>query len=301
LARAGSLSAAARQLGAEHTTVARRIGALEATLGVRLFDRGARGYALTAEGEQIAELAYRVENEVLGIERLAQSRQGGLSGVVRISAPPTFASHFLAPRLADLRAAYPGLQLELVGESRDVSLSRREADLAVRLIRPQPASMVARRLGAMAFGLYASREYLGRTPIADLDYLGYDDSLEHVPQQRWLRGLAGDRPLVLRANDLSTLHEAAAAGVGAAVLPRFLGDPNPRLGRIPVDGATGASRDIWLLVHPDLRRSPRVRAVMDYLADLISTARPILDPADSEGRADGSLRRASDVPGDEPG
>jgi DNA-binding transcriptional LysR family regulator len=277
LARTGSLSAAARRLGAEHTTVARRVAALEAALGVRLFDRTARGYALTAEGEQIAELAYRVEDEVFGIERLASSRQSGLSGVVRISAPPAFASHFLASRLTGLRAAYPALELELAGESRDVSLSRREADLAVRLSRPQPASIVARKLGTMAYGLYAGREYLARTPAAELDYLGYDDSLDQVVQQRWLRALAGERRLALRTNDLTTLHQAAAAGLGAAALPRFLGDPDPRLERLPVDGAA-ASREIWLLVHPDLRRSPRVRAVMDHLVQLVSDGRPELDP-----------------------
>lgn len=277
LARAGSLSGAARQLGAEHTTVARRVGALETALGVRLFDRTARGYALTVEGEQIAELAFRVEDEVFGIERLARSRQSGLSGVVRISAPPTFASYFLAPRLAGLRGAYPDLRLELVGESRDVSLSRREADLAVRLNRPQPASIVAKQVGTMAYGLYAGRDYLARTPAPELDYLGYDDSLEHVAQQRWVRGLAGERPLVLRTNDLATLHQAAAAGLGAAALPRFLADPDPRLERLPVVAAD-ASRELWLLVHPDLRRSPRVRAVMDHLAEVISLARADLDP-----------------------
>ncbi|MDJ0388691.1 LysR family transcriptional regulator [Roseomonas sp. E05] len=276
LAREGSLSGAARALRAEHSTVARRIAALEAALGLRLFDRLPRGYALTAEGEQVAALAERLEEDVLAIERLAQGRAGDLAGSVRISAPPVLASHFLAARLAPLRARHPGLLLELAGASRAVSLTRREADLAIRLVRPEEGALVVRRLGEMAYGLYGAADYLARRAPAERDWMGYDESLEHVPQQRWLTALAQGRPLALRTNDLATLHMAARAGLGLAALPRFLGDADPALVRLPAADAGTAAREIWLLVHADLRRSARVRAVMDHLEAVIHAGRGLL-------------------------
>lgn len=279
LARCGTLSAAARQLGVEHTTVSRRIGALEAALGVLLFERDAKGYVLTPEGEGIIESAYRIEDEVFGLERQIAADGQGLLGAVRISAPPVFASAFLAPRLADLRAAHPGIVLELAGESQPVSLSRREADIAVRLSRPEATTVVARRIGGLAYGLYGAR---GRFPAGapqDWVFIGYDESLDHAPQQRWLLSLARGRPLVFRSNDLATLQSAARAGLGLAALPRFLGDPDPSLERLPVDAAA-AARELWLLVHPDLRRSARIRVVLDYLAQLMRAERGVLDPPD---------------------
>jgi DNA-binding transcriptional LysR family regulator len=128
LFRSGTLSAAARTLGAEHSTVARRIASLEEGLGMRLFERSGRGFSLTAEGEAIADIAARVEEETLNIARVAQGRQSDLAGVVRISAPPTFASQFIAPRLTALRRRYPGIELELAGDSRAISLSPHSAD-----------------------------------------------------------------------------------------------------------------------------------------------------------------------------
>jgi DNA-binding transcriptional LysR family regulator len=279
LRKAGSLSAAARGLGAEHTTVARRIASLEAELGIRLFERSRDGYVLTPEGEPIAEIADRIEEAAFSIERLAHGRQPGLEGVVRISAPPTFASRFLAGQLAPLRSRHPGIAVELVGDSRSVSLSRREADIAIRLARPQGASMVARRIGTMAFGLYGERAYVERTREEAREFIGYDESLDHVPQQQWLRSACGARRLVFRSNELETLHQAVIAGIGMAVLPRFLGDSEARLARVPVEPPPDG-RGLWLIVHPDLRRSPRVRAVMDHLVDVTAAAREILDPGD---------------------
>lgn len=278
LARAGSLSAAARALGAEHTTVARRVTALEAAVGARLVERGPRGYQLTAEGERVAEVAFKVEDDIFGLERVLDAGHGALTGVVRMSAPPHFAGSFIAPRLAALRQAQPSIILELAGDSRAVSLSRREADIAVRLNRPEQTSVVARRIGTMAYGLYAARP-LARGSAGERDYIGYDESLDHVPQQRWIAGLAGGRPMVFRTNDLASLAEAAAAGMGLAALPRFLGDADARLERLPAD-ARAAARELWLLVHPDLRRSPRVRLVLDYLADMIQAERHSLNPDD---------------------
>ena len=278
VARDGSLSGAARRLGVEHTTVARRLAALESDLGVRLFERDARGYALTPEGERIVETARRIEDDVFGLQRQTASDGLEMTGTVRISAPPVFASAFLTPRLAGLRHAHPGIVLELAGESRSVSLSRREADIAIRMSRPDVPSIVARQVGTLAYGLYAARGYFARLPEDAWAFVGYDENLDHTPQQRWLLSVSRGRPLVFRANDLASLHAAAAAGMGIGALPRFIGDADPGLERLAAD-ASAASRDLWLAVHPDLRRSPRIRLVLDYLAEVIRTSRAILEPA----------------------
>ncbi|PWC36354.1 LysR family transcriptional regulator [Azospirillum sp. TSO35-2] len=277
LARSGSLSATARALGVDHSTVARRVAALESDLGVRLFDRLPRGYAPTPEGEEFVDLARRVEDGVLAVERHARGQPGEPAGTVRLSAPPALASHFLAPRLARLRRSMPKLVVELIGDIRAVSLTRREADLALRLSRPEDDGLIARRIGAMGYGLYAARDYLDGHAPADWEFIGYDESLGHVPQQHWLRQVAGDRPVAFRANDLMSLHAAARAGIGIAAIPHFLGRSDPALTMVPAEATPPRPRDLWLLVHPDLRRSARVRAVMDALVAIITAERPLLE------------------------
>jgi DNA-binding transcriptional LysR family regulator len=279
LARAGSLSAAARNLKAEHTTVARRVAALEASLRAKLFERAAKGYRLTAQGEEFAALAYRIEGEVLGIERRADASDASVAGVVRVSAPPAIASYYLTEKLALLRQAYPGIIVELMGDRLAANLARREADIAMRLFQPEQGAMVARRVGAFAHGLYGAKPYLAATSDGDRQYLGYDDSLEHVPQQQWVLSLAGPRALVFRSNELACLHQAIVAGVGLGALPRFIGDSDERLQRVPMINEAEATREIWLLVHPDLRGSPRVRVVLEHLAAQVLADRFLLDPS----------------------
>lgn len=269
LARTGSLSAAARTLKMDHTTVGRRIAALEDSLGVRLFDRLPRGTLLTADGERIAEAALRMEEQAFTISRLAQEGTG-LTGRVRVSAPPNLSASFIAPRLGPLRKAHPGIHLELIGENRSVSLARREADIAVRLARPQGDSLVGRKLGTLAYRLYGTKTYVEQHREAeDWDWIGFDEEMEHLPQQRWVRQMAGDRDFVFRSNEQSIQLAAVKAGVGIAALPCHLGEPEPDLVRVPGQGVP-APRELWLVVHQDLRRSPRIRAVMDFLADIVT-------------------------------
>ena len=276
LARSGSLSATARRLRVDHTTVARRVASLESSLGVRLFDRLPRGYALTAEGEEVAALAGRLEEGAFAIQRFARGQSVEPAGTVRLSAPPVFASAFIAPRLRAFRDRFPQVVLELVGDARAVSLTRREADLAIRLNRPEDEGLVSRRLGTMGYGLYAAPSYLEGRAEVDWAFVGYDESLDHVPQQRWLRGVAAGRPFTFRANDLASLAAVARAGLGIAALPHFLGLPDPGLVRIPAAPAP-EGRELWLLVHNDLRRAARVRAVMDFLIALMGENKGLLE------------------------
>ncbi|MCA8200874.1 LysR family transcriptional regulator [Burkholderia sp. AU33545] len=287
--RGGSLSAAARTLQVQHSTVARRIDALESALGIRLFDRLPRGWPPTDEGLHLAEHAARVEADVHAFARAAQGA-AALEGVVRVSASPVFASHFLAPRLARAQRAWPALRIDLMGEMHAANLYAREADLAVRLSRPSEPGLAARRLGTMRFALCASPDWAAAPPDT-WAFLGYDDALAQMPQQQWLERFAAGRRFAFIANDLAALHRACVAGAGVALLPRFLVDTSAT----DADAGTPASadpslstaaalveltsaprcdveREIWLVVHPDVRRSPRVQRVADAIADAVRDA-----------------------------
>jgi DNA-binding transcriptional LysR family regulator len=209
-----------------------------------------------------------VEDAVLGLERLAAGTSDRIEGEVRVSAPPAFASRWLVPRLVPLRRAHPALTLDVVGEHGVASLVRRDADVALRLLRPEGDGLVTRRLGVLRFGLYGARGYVERTDPSDHELLGYDAHLAHVPQQRWIEAHAAGRPFALRCNDLDALIRGAEAGLGLAVVPHVLAGTAADL--VCVADAPEASRDLWLVVHPDLRRSARVAAVVDHLVAITS-------------------------------
>jgi DNA-binding transcriptional LysR family regulator len=268
VAREGTLSAAARLLEVEHSTVARRVAALEARIGVRLFDRLPRSWALTSEGETLLLAAERIENEALAFSRGAAAASN-LHGTVRISAPPSFTSHFLMPHLAACSDRWPGITLDLAGEVRTASLHRQEADFSVRFMRPGEPGLAARKLGELSFRLYAAPSWLN-LPESAWRFLGYSEPLREVPHQKWLSAFAGARPFALRSNDLSALHKACSAGLGLAMLPVFLARADNDVVEIPAAGLP-QMREIWGVVHPDVRHSPRVRLIADLIAELVAT------------------------------
>ncbi len=276
LVRTGSLSAAARSLKVDHTTVARRVASLEQSLGVRLFDRLPRGWALTADGEQAAERVRGLEEEIFSLSSFARGRAHVLGGTVRISAPPAFGALFLMPRLGLLRERHPGIEIELIGEARIANLTRREADLALRIGRPEGASMVARRLPDFAYGLFGRRDYVESVPAGEWTLLGHDESLEHSPPQQWLRRYALGRPLAVRSNDIAGLLGAVRAGIGVAVLSRYMAELAPELVCIE-QGDELLRRELWLVVHADVRRAPSVRAVMEGIVEIIERDRALIE------------------------
>ncbi|WP_233859468.1 LysR family transcriptional regulator [Paraburkholderia sp. HD33-4] len=267
LARIGSLSGAARKLSVEHSTVARRVEALEQSLEVRLFDRLPKGWSLTPEGETLARQARRLDDEAQAFSRAAVG-VSSLKGTVRISAPPVLASHLLVPRLAGIRSQWINIDLEVIGESRYANLARGEADLAIRMSRPTAPGLAARCIGEVSYGLFAANGYADR-PQTEWEFLGYDENLSQVPQQRWLNQIAGDRRFVFRSNDLAALLHAARAGLGIAALPRFLAAHDPELCLLS-DHPCPTVRQLWLVIHPDVKRSPRVRLLADLLVNLVS-------------------------------
>ena len=268
LAREGTLSAAARTLGVDHATVARRVAALEASTGLKLVDRRARATLLTEDGRRIAAVAAPMEEAAFALSRTAQAAKPGVDGEVTISAPPNFASAVIAPQLVRLRQQHPGIRIKLMGEKRRASLSRREADVALRLSRPVETGLFMRKIGSFGFSLYGAPAYLNKTPPHAFAFIGYDASLAESPQEVWLRAVIGEREVVLRTNDLETQIAAARSGLGIAALPHYLGEGDPRLQRHDVPGRP-VSRDVWLLVHRDLRQVPPVRAVMEFLVSCL--------------------------------
>jgi DNA-binding transcriptional LysR family regulator len=266
LARQGKLSATARVLQVEHSTVARRIGMLETRLGVRLFDRLPKHWALTAEGEELLAQARRVEDEALAFAR-AGAGASTLRGVVRLSAPPVFSSVFLVPRLGALRARWPAIALEIIGEVREADLYRREADLALRMARPSQAGLAARPLAQTGYGLYAAPGWFER-PAEEWEFLGHGEAMKETPQQKWLAKFVAGRPYAFWTNDAAAMLAACRAGLGVAVLPHFLGRGDPMLALHPDYGQV-LSRPLWLAVHPDVRRSPRVTLMAELLAALL--------------------------------
>ncbi|MFZ6760697.1 LysR family transcriptional regulator [Undibacterium sp. Ji50W] len=274
LVDSGTLTGAARRLQVEHTTVARRIDALEAALGLRLFDRLVRGWQLTVEGQHLVPHAREVEERWFSFERKALSA-GQMEGVVRISAAPTLTSFVLAPNLKNLHAALPGLELELFAEKHEVSLGRREADIALRMSRPQAAGLVIKAVATVQYGLYASKSYLKGRKRSDWQFAAYEKN-SGTPHHQWLENMLDADPsrVLLRSNDQLVLRQVAAAGMGVTVLPHYLakglGSRSSDLQRID-DPLCPLQRKLWLVMHDDVRRSVRVRAVADQLISLLAS------------------------------
>lgn len=287
LKREGSFAAAGRRLGLDPTTVARRLRAIERALGVRLFERGAEGEMRpTQAGEVAASRADAVEAEIGGLTLAVKGADSEISGTVRVTAVPILINRVLIPAIADLVAHHPGLRLELVADPHDVSLTRREADISLRLARPDTESggrIIARRIGTLAYAAYAARnrsapalpgqiadlpEEITDLPgqITDLPWLTYEDGMAYLPQARWIAGVArkdGYAPLVV--NDAEPLLQAILAGLGRSLLPCIVADHIAGLARMPRDGHPFPARELWLLTHPDLRHLARIAAVTAWI------------------------------------
>jgi DNA-binding transcriptional LysR family regulator len=267
LDREGSLAGAARALGVNHATVSRRISALEESLGQTLVRRLARSTPLTEKGKEIAAIARDMEHGAQRIERLTHAAQGTLSGRVRLTAPPVLVSEVIIPAMRELRADHPDLQIVLSANSHIASLDSGQADLAVRMVEPQGKQNIVRRIGSVAFALYATPD-IARLPPQQWRFIAFDETLAHVPQQRWLEEFAGSRPLDLLTGDFHSQFAAARAGLGVALLPCVMAQPCRELVRI--SGEQPAPRSIWMVIHVDLKHAPAVRAVADMLVAAFS-------------------------------
>lgn len=280
--RAGSLSAAARQLHVDQTTVGRRIAQLEQGLGAKLFDRLPSGFRLTASGRDVLCIAERLEAEALALERLVRGRDVNPEGTVRITTSEAFGARFLAPRLAEIREKYNGIRLEVITDVRNFNLSRREADLAIRMAPTEQVGLVLKKVADVGFGLYASKDYIAKrgepVSVADLvryDVLGNDESSNHVAEAQWLARAVPDVRFVIRSNSTNLLHSAVQNGLGISLLPCWLANGDPALKRILAPEAY-ATRELTLVVHEDVRKVARVRVVLKALGEIFERDKAIL-------------------------
>ncbi len=282
VARAGSLSGAARALGVNHSTVFRRIGAFEEALGVRLFERQPGGYLLTPAGEELRDGALRVEEEIASLNRKVTGRDLRLSGTVRITTIDMLAFGLLPRHLAGFRDAYPGIEVELVVGNVALNLSRREADVALRVGNAPAETLVGRRVGRLAFAVYGSAGYRARRPEPDLalhDWIGLDSEHEALVR-RMARFLPEVKP-TLRTNSVAAALSVAKEGLGLAPLPCGLADLEADLVRV-ASLPDEFTLDLWLLTHEDLRQTARIRAFLDYLAEALAKEAPLLEGRDRE-------------------
>ncbi|WP_277923178.1 LysR family transcriptional regulator [Sphingomonas sp. CARO-RG-8B-R24-01] len=274
VARAGRLQAAGRLLGLDHSTVARRMGTLEAAIGARLIDRSPRGVVLTHAGEVLRDHAERIEVEMIGASAAVGADTGTVAGSVRLATPEAFGTYLVAPNVHRLHARHPTIELELAPESRSVSLSRREADIAIGLTRPPRGRLVARRLVDYRLGLYAAREYLAHHPTIDTveavkahPLVWYIDELIDIPELRYFDQIVSDAPTVFRSSSIAAQQAAVANGLGIGVLHVFAAEQDSRLERVLPD--LEVTRSYWLLMHADQQRLPRIRAVVDFLDEVV--------------------------------
>lgn len=279
-ARRLSFAGAARVLGVNESTVARRVAAAERRLQTRLFERVQGQLTPTEAGRRAVAEAERIELAVQALDGAIAGSDALAAGGVRLTSVPIVVNRLLMPALGALLRRHPQLRLELVAEPRTLSLTRREADIALRLARPtREARALTRRIGRLDYAVYASRAALAR-PATDPDaraarrWIGYDDSLAELPQSRWLaRRLAGDgeRAAPLVVNDAETLLQGIRAGLGRSLLPVAVGDREPDLRRAG-DGAVVCRRELWTVVHPELRALKRIQVVLDWLEATVGDA-----------------------------
>ena len=270
IARHGRVSSAARRLGVEHTTVSRRLAALEEQLGARLFYRTPGGYLLTPQGQHALADAESMERAAVAVAARAREKSGEIAGRVRLALPPEFASHWLAPELDDFRAQHPRIVLQILVGTRQLDLSRGEAELAVRSPRPRQQGLVTARIARTSAALYASRKVgayhrLRITTISnvkDVPLFVFTPALHMLQEAAWFQPLLDSGSIALETNSTHTLLAAALAGAGAAVLPRFVARRHEDLVAVSDDVA---SHDVWLTTHPEFRRDPRVRVTADFL------------------------------------
>jgi len=273
--REGSCAAAGTRLGVNQSTISRRISALESALGVRLFDRTPEGLVPTAAAEEIVPRAELFEVTAAELIDAVEGLDTSLGGVVRIASPFLIASELLAPALPAFVQGRPGLRVELIAGDALVDLTRREADLALRFVRPDRGDIVVRRVGTLRFGVFGTKSYLDAhrgKPPEELAWLDWESTQAHLPDAAWLRAeLPGVEP-VLRTNSLGVRLRATCAGLGVAVFARSLAALHPELRE--VKGLSAIPEvPVWLVGHRALRNLPRIKAVWAFLEEVTAEFR----------------------------
>ncbi|QDG79006.1 LysR family transcriptional regulator [Labrenzia sp. PHM005] len=274
--RAGSLDAAAKKLGINATTIARRIRSLESHFGQRLVERGGEGrLGLTETGLKVAGQAEAIEQITGDLEDELSNAKDSIAGLVRLSSVPMVINHLLIPRAHAFLQSHPDLRLNLDSENRTVSLINRETDIALRLARPVEGghSLKTQRICSLVHSLYMSSD-IDLAASDGMNWIGYQETMHHLPQAAWLQNKVthdGGVFSPVAVCDFAGATEAVAAGLGKSVLPRLIADQDQRLQRLP-DPVFDLKREVWLVYRAEDHRLMRIQTVCDWLAELFGSS-----------------------------
>jgi DNA-binding transcriptional LysR family regulator len=281
VARSGRLTAAAARLGLDHSTLSRRLGALEHALKAKLFDRSPSGYTLTEQGSRLLVIAEEMERLSIGAGDAVGGSAAAVDGIVRIGSPEGFGAYFLAPRIGGLKARFPALTVQLIAASAVFSLSKRDADVVIAVSRPPAGRLSAAKLIDYDLALYAAPAYLAANPAirsaADLRqhrFVSYIGELLHFPELDFLQHVAPGGTTSMESSNLVAQLKATLAGAGLCVLPAFLAADEPGLVRVLADEVR-LTRSLWLIVHQDLAELARIKAVVRFIKDEVEAARGV--------------------------
>ncbi len=290
VARAPSIAVAASRLGIDATTVVRRLARLAAAVDTTLFEPGARGQVLTANGHKLLAYAESAEKAATDARSDLTGERGLLAGTVRISVTEGFGTWVVAQHLAEFHAANPGIRIELIATNGFLNPSKREADVAIMLARPARGALLARQLTGYRLKLYAARDYVARhgAPASRDDLrrhslIGYVPDFIYSDELRYLDDIAKELEPTLGSSSINVQHRLTRGAAGIAVLPCFIGDTDPALLRV-LDDEVDISGAFWLVVHRDVRRLARVSAFIDWIDGLVRAEQELLS---------GSGRRAA--------
>jgi DNA-binding transcriptional LysR family regulator len=282
LMRGGNVRVAAAKLGVSHSTVARRVDAMEERLATRLFERLPTGYVLTSVGEDMLAVAEQVEDELEGLERRIEGRDNRLSGRIRVTMVDALATHLLMPHLAEFSQIYPEIDIEVPVAYETADLDRREADVALRFAQNPPGHLIGRKLVTCATAAYGSKRYLLNRHLQspeDARWIGFGPG---GPYPKWVK--QSSYPAIpARGEFISLLVQLSAckAGMGLAMLPCFLGDGEASLRRLSSPKAD-PSFDLWILTHRDMRASARIRVFCEFISKAITSHRSLLEGRESK-------------------
>jgi DNA-binding transcriptional LysR family regulator len=280
VSRTGSIRSAATLLAVNHSTVSRRIGQLEKQLGVRLFEKLPTGYLITPAGDEILDLTERMEEQVNELERKVYGRDAGLSGKLRITLPQILATHLLMPDLVQFARANPGIELEIISSYETLNLTRRQADVAIRLVydnQTPPEHLYGRKLASVYRSVYVSKKMrLSSQPDAEVASICWVVKEEDGPLPAWvIQTYAPAKDSIYLVSDLFTQLAATREGLGASILPCYLGDNDPELERL-TPGQSKLYGTLWVLTHGDIRNTPRVRIFTEFIAEVIRSHTEVL-------------------------
>jgi DNA-binding transcriptional LysR family regulator len=280
VADTGSLAGAATALGVNRTTVLRRINTFEHKHGVRVFERLPSGYVLTSEGQELFAAARALEHTIETLERKIAGQDQRAEGIVRLTTTDTLLASILPVHLSAFRRAHAGIVLDISTSNTLLDLAKRDADVAIRPVVDPPETLIGRRVSAVAFAVYASHDHVRHhdigAPLAEQEWIAPSAMLAHTSVARWMSDAVPQARKVLQLDSLLATRDMCAAGAGVSALPCYLADGDPRLVRVraPMKEMTTA---LWILTHPDLARTTRVRLFVQFMARALGEQRSLIE------------------------